>query len=228
MMLAIYFLIAIIVPYLVGAIPVGAVIAALNHVDISTAGSGKIGATNVLRAVGRRAAALVLAGDVLKGSLAVLIIRLIEPAFVGGQEQISILGISTSVLTVASLLASASAITGHVWSIYLRLVYGTWHGGRGVATAIGALLVVNPLVVLVATLVGVPVILISRYVSLGSILGTAAGGLMVVLLVILGQMDLLSLLFVSIAIFIIAAHRDNIERLLNGTERKLGEKASST
>jgi glycerol-3-phosphate acyltransferase PlsY len=228
MMLAIYFLIAIIVPYFIGAIPVGAIVAAINHVDISTAGSGKTGATNVLRAVGRRAATLVLAGDVLKGALAVLIIRLLEPAFAGGQDRITILGVSVSVLTVASLLASASVIAGHVWSLYLRLVYGTWHGGRGVATAIGALLVVNPWVILVAILVGVPVILISRYVSLGSILGTAAGALTVVLFVALGQMDLLSLLFVTIAIFIIAAHRDNIERLLNGTERKLGEKARTT
>jgi glycerol-3-phosphate acyltransferase PlsY len=227
-MLAIYLLVAVIVPYLIGAIPVGAVVAALNRVDISKSGSGKIGATNVLRSVGRRAAALVLIGDVLKGSLAVLLIRMLEPVFVGDQHRLTLFGLSVSVLTVASLLASGAVIAGHVWSIYLRFVYGTWHGGRGVATAIGALLVVNPWVVIVAAAVGVPVMIVSRYVSLGSILGTATGGLMVVLMVILGQMDLLSLLFISIAIFIIAAHRDNIERLLKGTERKLGEKARST
>jgi len=226
-MLAAYFLIAIVVPYFIGAIPVGAMVAAANHVDISRAGSGKIGATNVLRSVGRRAAALVLVGDVLKGVIAVLIVRLVEPLFTG-EDHLALFGVSVSVLTIASLLASAAVIAGHVWSLYLRVVYGSWHGGRGVATAIGALAVVNPLVILVAALVGVPVVIISRYVSLGSIIGTATGALMVVLMVALGQMDLLSLLFVTIAVFIIAAHRDNIERLLKGTERKLGEKAESS
>jgi acyl phosphate:glycerol-3-phosphate acyltransferase len=228
MMLATYFLIAIIVPYCIGAIPIGAIVAAINHVDISQAGSGKTGATNVLRSVGKRAAALVLAGDLLKGVVAVSIIRLLEPVFAGADDHLIFFGVSVSVLTVASLLASAAVIAGHVWSLYLRVVYGRWHGGRGVATAIGALAVVNPWVVLVATLVGVPIVFISRYVSLGSIIGAATGGVMVALMVALGQMDILSLLFIAIALFIIAAHRDNIERLLNGTERKLGEKAKSS
>ena len=227
-MLATYLLIAIIVPYCIGAIPVGAAIAAINHVDISQAGSGKTGATNVLRSVGKRAAGLVLAGDLLKGIIAVLIIRLLEPVFAGAEDHLLILGVSVSALTVASLLASGAVIAGHVWSLYLRLVYGAWHGGRGVATAIGALAVVNLWVVLVAVLVGVPIVFVSRYVSLGSIMGAATGGLMVAIMVALGQMDLLSLLFIAIAIFIIAAHRDNIERLQNGTERKLGEKAKTS
>lgn len=227
-MLPLYFLIAVIVPYVIGAIPVGAIIAAVNNVDISTRGSGKIGATNVLRSVGRRAAALVLVGDVLKGVLAVALIRVIEPLLAGGGERLDLLGYSVSILTIASLLASVAVISGHVWSIYLRLVHGKWHGGRGVATAMGALLVVNPWVVLVAAIVGGLVMVVSRYVSLGSIIGSTAGALTVILLVVFGQMDLLSLLFISIAIFIIAAHRDNIERLLKGTERKLGERVKSS
>jgi len=225
MMLLAYFLFAVVVSYAIGAIPVGALVASANHVDISVAGSGKIGATNVLRSVGKRAAAIVLVGDVLKGSVAVLLTRLVMPLFVGPDEAYFVIaGVSVSVLTVASLLSSAAVISGHVWSVYLRLVYGRWHGGRGVATAIGALLVINPLVILVAVVVGVPVVVIWRYVSLGSIVGTATGALMVILLVALGQMDLLSLLFITIAVFIIVAHKDNIERLLKGTERKLGER----
>jgi len=227
-MIALYLLIAIVVPYLIGAIPVGAIVAAANKVDISKSGSGKTGATNVLRSVGKRAAAVVLVGDVLKGSLAILIIRVLEPLFTAGQDQITLFGYSFSVLTIATLLATVSVIAGHVWSIYLRLIYGTWHGGRGVATAMGALLVVNPWILLVAALVGLPVVLISRYVSLGSIIGTLAAAVMLVVFVVAGQMDLLSLLFISVAIFIIAAHRDNIERLLKGTERKIGERAGST
>ncbi|MEO8284874.1 MAG: glycerol-3-phosphate 1-O-acyltransferase PlsY [Chloroflexota bacterium] len=226
-MIALYFAVAIIVSYLIGAIPVGALVAATKRVDISKSGSGKTGATNVLRSVGRRAAALVLIGDMLKGAVAVVLIRLLAPLFITGDGHFLLLGYTVSILTAVSLVASAAVIAGHVWSIYLRLIYGKWHGGRGVSTAMGALLVVNPWVIIVALLVGIPVVVISRYVSLGSILGTASGALMVVLLVYLGQMDLLSLLFVSIAIFIIAAHRDNIERLMNGTERKLGDHAKT-
>jgi glycerol-3-phosphate acyltransferase PlsY len=130
-----------------------------------------------------------------------------------------------SMVTLASVLAAAAAVLGHVRSIYLRLLQGRWRGGRGVATALGAVLVVNPWISLVALAVALPTIFVSRYVSLGSILGAVAGGITIILLVALGQMDVLSLLFVFLSVFIIVAHRDNIERLLNGTERKIGERA---
>jgi glycerol-3-phosphate acyltransferase PlsY len=224
-MIWLYFVIALLVSYLIGALPIGAMVAATRKIDIAQHGSGKMGTTNVLRSVGRRAAALVLLGDVMKGVVAVLLVKLIAPLFVTGDGRFELAGFSVLFLTVASLLATAGAVLGHVMSVYLRLVYGKWHGGRGVATAIGALLVVNPLVVLIAVGVGVPVILISRYVSLGSILGALAGSLAVILLVAFGQMDILSLLFAVVGLFIVIMHRDNIERLLKGTERKLGERA---
>lgn len=226
-MLAIYLALAVVIPYLIGAIPVGAMVAAINKIDIASHGSGKIGTTNVLRAVGPGAAALVLLGDVLKGALAVLVVRLLGPVFVEGDGKFALFGMLVSISTVASLLATAAAVAGHVWSVYLRLVYGAWRGGRGVATAMGALLVVNPWVILAAAVVGIPTMLISRYVSLGSIVGAVGGGLAIILLVAMKQMDVLALLFLSIAIFIIAAHRDNIERLMKGTERKLGERAKT-
>ena len=222
-MLAVCLFLIALLTYLVGALPVGVIIRRIHKVDVSKHGSGKMGTTNVLRTWGRRAAALVLLGDFLKGSVAVVVARLIAGAI--PDSRISVLGLSFSVVTLASLLAAGAAIAGHVWSIYMRLLEGEWRGGRGVATALGAVLVVNPLVVLGAVAVGVPTILISRYVSLGSILGAAAGGLIIIVLVLVGQMEALSLLFVLIAAFIILAHRDNIERLLKGTERKLGERA---
>jgi glycerol-3-phosphate acyltransferase PlsY len=224
-MIALYFTIAVLLSYLIGALPIGAMVAASRKIDIAKHGSGKMGSTNVLRTVGRRAAALVLLGDVAKGAVAVLLVRLLAPLFIAGDGRFEVAGFSMSLLTMASLLASAGAVLGHVMSLYLRIVYGQWHGGRGVATALGALLVVNPVVILVAVGVGVPVIVISRYVSLGSILGALAGSVAVILLVAFGQMDVLSLLFVVIGLFIVIAHRDNIQRLLNGTERKLGERA---
>jgi acyl phosphate:glycerol-3-phosphate acyltransferase len=226
-MIGLYFVIAVVVSYLIGAAPIGALVAASRKIDIAQHGSGKMGSTNVLRSVGRRAAALVLLGDVLKGVVAVLLVKLLAPLFVDGDGRFELAGFSVSILTIASLLATAGAVFGHVMSIYLRLVYGKWHGGRGVATAIGALLVVNPLVILAAAAVGVPAVIVSRYVSLGSILGALAGSAAVILLVALGQMDVLSLLFVVVGAFIVIAHRDNIQRLLNGTERKLGDRAKS-
>lgn len=226
-MIALYFVTAVLVSYFIGALPIGAMVAASRRVDIAKQGSGKMGTTNVLRSVGRRAAALVLLGDIAKGAVAVILVRLVEPLFVSGNGRLDILGFSVSILTIASLLATAGAVFGHVMSVYMRIVYGQWHGGRGVATALGALLVVNPLVILIAAGVGVPVIIISRYVSLGSILGAVAGSVAVILFVALGQMDVLSLLFVVVGAFIIIAHRDNIERLLKGTERKLGERAKT-
>jgi glycerol-3-phosphate acyltransferase PlsY len=222
-----YLALIVVVAYLIGGIPMGVLVADANKVDIHSRGSGKMGTTNVLRSVGRRAAALVLVGDFLKGSLAVLVARLLVGALVGSPGRVDLLGFQVQVLTLASLLAALAAVAGHVWSIYLRVLQGRWRGGRGVATAMGAALVVNPLIVVAALGVGIPTILISRYVSLGSILGTAAAGLAIILLVLLGSMDELSLLFISICVFIILAHRDNIERLTKGTERKIGEQAKT-
>ena len=222
-MLLVYIAIAL-VAYLIGAIPVGGIVAGFFHVDLRKHGSGKLGTTNVLRTIGRRAAALVLLGDFLKGSIAVWVGQFIAGAFAPG-ARVSWLDDRVSVLTLASAIAASAAICGHVWSIYMRLVTGEWSGGRGVATALGSMAAVNPWITLIALAVGIPTIVISRYVSLGSIVGSAAGGLAIILLVITGQMNALSLLFVMIAGFIIVAHRDNIERLLKGTERKIGERA---
>jgi glycerol-3-phosphate acyltransferase PlsY len=210
--------------YLIGAIPVGVIIARINKVDIHSAGSGKMGSTNVLRSVGRRAALLVLVGDVLKGVIAVLIARLIAPwADVPG-GRIEIGGFSISAITLFSLFAAVASVVGHVWSIYMRILQGRWYGGRGVATSMGAVFVINPIVILAAIAVGLPTILLSRYVSLGSIVGATTAGIVLVVFVALGQMEGLSLLYLVLPLFIIVAHRDNISRLLNGTERKLGQR----
>jgi glycerol-3-phosphate acyltransferase PlsY len=214
----------LVVAYLIGGIPMGVLVADANKVDIQSQGSGKMGTTNVLRTVGKRAAALVLAGDFLKGTLAVLVARLIVSIFLGGAGRVEVAGFTVQVITLASVLAALASVAGHVWSIYLRVLQGRWRGGRGAATAMGAAFVVNPLIVVAALGVGIPTILISRYVSLGSILGTVAAAVAIVLLVLFGWLDALSLLFISVCVFIILAHRDNIERLSKGTERKIGER----
>ncbi len=226
-MFIIYLVVVALQAYLIGAIPVGAIIARIKGVDINAQGSGKMGTTNVLRSVGRRAALLVLIGDVLKGVVAVYLARYIAGLDNVTAGHIEVAGYSISVTTLFSLIAAMSSIAGHVWSVYMRAFQGGWYGGRGVATSMGAVLVINPLIVLVALVVGLPTIVLSRYVSLGSIVGAATGGLALVVLVGLGQMDNLSILYILLPLFIIAAHRDNISRLLKGTERKLGERAKA-
>ena len=223
-MLILYLSAVTLLAYLIGAIPVGVIIARSNKVDINSAGSGKMGTTNVLRSVGRRAALLVLVGDVLKGVVAVLIARLIATwaEVPGGRIEIGSFSIST--MTLFSLFAAVASVVGHVWSIYMRILQGRWYGGRGVATSMGAVFVINPIIILAAIAVGLPTILLSRYVSLGSIVGAATAGIVLVVFVALGQMEGLSLLYLVLPLFIIAAHRDNISRLLNGTERKLGQR----
>jgi glycerol-3-phosphate acyltransferase PlsY len=218
------YLVIAIVAYLIGAVPVGVLIADRQGIDIRKHGSGKAGATNVLRTVGRRAAALVLLGDFLKGSLAVGVAEILARSFGSPGARVGWLDDSVSVLTLSMAVAAVAAVSGHVWSIYMRIITGEWSGGRGVSTAMGAMFVINPWITLLALAVGIPTILISRYVSLGSILGPAAAAVAIILMVLAGYETPLYLLFLPLGIFIIVAHRDNIERLLKGTERKIGER----
>ncbi|HYO48827.1 MAG TPA: glycerol-3-phosphate acyltransferase [Chloroflexia bacterium] len=222
-MLLVYLGLVVALAYLIGAVPIGALVAWFHRIDISQHGSGRTGMTNVLRTVGRRAAALVLLGDFLKGSIAVGAARLLAPVLIPGGT-VSLLGVTISAVMLGAGLAALAAVAGHVWSIYLRLVQGKWGGGRGISPALGAAMVVSPWIVLAAAVVGIPTMIISRYVSLASILGSIASSLTVILLVVTGQLDQMGLLLVLLGVFLIAAHRDNIERLLKGTERKLGER----
>jgi acyl phosphate:glycerol-3-phosphate acyltransferase len=226
-MLWLMFIGVTILAYLIGAIPVGGIIAGLKGIDLRKHGSGKLGTTNVLRTIGRRAAALVLVGDFLKGSLAVGLAKLIASAIAPEGASLGWPGDGVSVVTMAMVLAAVASIVGHLWSIYMRVLTGEWGGGRGVATSLGASLVIHPLITIIALAVGIPTIIISRYVSLGSILGSLAGGVVILLLVLLGQLDTLSILFVSLVVVVVLAHHDNIQRLLKGTERKFGESAKA-
>jgi acyl phosphate:glycerol-3-phosphate acyltransferase len=223
--MALVYLIIVAVAYLIGAIPVGAIVVRMYNIDITTKGSGKTGATNVLRTVGWGPALGVALGDLLKGILAVLAARLIIGAAGASNSTMQLFGVNIAALPLAELLAAVFAVAGHVWSVWLRIFIGRWGGGRGVVTAAGAMLLVNPWVILIAAVVAIPIVAISRYVSLGSILGAATGGLVIIVLVAIGGMDWLYIFFLALPIFIIVAHKDNIERLMRGTERKLGERA---
>jgi acyl phosphate:glycerol-3-phosphate acyltransferase len=188
--------------YLIGSIPTGVIVARLAGArDPRTTGSGRTGGTNALRAMGRKLAALVVLGDVLKGALPVLLARWAT----GGDPALE------AACAVAAVIGSA------------RSIFLGFHGGRGVATGVGTMLVIQPIAVILAAPVFIGAILITRYVSLGSLLGSAAmiPAVALVFLVINGTVPPAYLIYaVTGAAIVWLAHADNIDRLLHGTERK--------
>jgi glycerol-3-phosphate acyltransferase PlsY len=185
--------------YLAGSLPMGVIVARLSGApDPRTVGSGRTGGTNALRAMGARRAVLVAALDVLKGFVPVALA--------------SLLGASS----LAVALTGVAAVLGAWASVFLR-----FHGGRGVATGIGAALFIQPLAVLLAAPVFFGTIYLTKYVSLGSLLGTAAGAAFIGLFVMLGWNDPADFLFGVLGTAVVwIAHHDNIGRLVRGEERK--------
>ena len=181
--------------YLVGSIPSGLLVARSAGIrDIRQHGSGNIGATNVLRTLGWKYGLAVLALDAAKGSCGVLLARWAGTGQVG------------------QTLGGMAAMVGHLWPCTLR-----FQGGRGVATSLGLMLVLNPLVAVVSASVFVGVVAVTRYVSLGSM--TAASS--AVLLLILSGAPTRQVLLCSLgAAAIVWRHRPNIERLVRGTESR--------
>ena len=205
-----------IIGYLWGSIPAGYWIGKLirgKDFDIRAYGSHKIGMTNVLRTLGRGPALFVLVFDLSKGFGPTLIATLV-PLFYGA-------GWGPSVAGMAALI-------GHIYPIFIG-----FKGGRGVLTGAGALLVISPLTFLISLIVLAIAILTSRYVSLGSILGSVTTIICGIVFYIVGllnpyfiaKVSLPEMLFMVIApLIVILVHHDNIGRLLSGTERKLGQK----
>jgi glycerol-3-phosphate acyltransferase PlsY len=193
-------LLALVAAYLVGGVPVGWLVArALGIEDIRRHGSGNIGATNVLRTVGRLPAVLTLLGDAAKGYGAVALADALAP--------------EPSVIAASAV----AAVVGNCWSVFLG-----FRGGKGVATGLGALLRLVPW----ATAAAIPVFLVvaatTRFVSLGSVLAAVcvpAGAL------VLGYGSAAVAGAAAVALMVVARHHENIGRLLAGTERRLGERA---
>jgi glycerol-3-phosphate acyltransferase PlsY len=192
--------ILMLVAYVSGSIPVGRLVAAYAHgPDPSTVGSGRLGGTNALRALGRKWAAVVVVGDLLKGAVPVLLAR-----FVTGEPLVEV-------------LCGGAAVAGAIWS-----VFAGFRSGRGVGTGVGTMLVIQPVAVLLATPVFVVAILLTRYVSLGSLLGSAAMfPAMLLVQMLVPETPLPYVIYSAVgAALIWLAHADNIDRLLHGTERK--------
>lgn len=192
--------------YLIGSIPVGLIVCRLfGGVDPREHGSGSMGATNVLRTVGKKAAALVFLFDFGKGA--------------------AMIGLSLLLVPDAKLLHAMTGtlvIVGHTWP-----VFAGFKGGKGISTGWGAILVLSPIAAAV-TLVGLAVAVATRYVSLGSIIGASLG---VVALIVLSFVDLsISVDYATIeylafaipaVVVILFSHRENMMRLSRGTENRL-------
>jgi glycerol-3-phosphate acyltransferase PlsY len=190
------------VGYVLGSVQTGLIVGRLRGgIDIREYGSGKTGFTNSLRSMGLKWALVVLAGDLLKGVAPVLLGRvLLDDPW-------------------AAAAGGAAAVAGHTWP-----VFAGFRGGRGVATAFGAFLVVSPPAALIVVSAAVLVLAATRYVSLMSVLGVAAGFAVLVGLVVADRLSPAYLLFGVLAFaFVELNHLGNIRRLLAGTEPTLGQ-----
>ena len=200
------YLILVPVSYLLGSLPIGLIAGwAFKRVDVREHGSGKTGMTNVLRTAGAPAAILVLLLDMSKAVLAVVLARVLTD--------------SPGVETAAAL----AALIGHNWSVFIR-----FQGGRGTAPGWGALVILSPIAGLVATVIGTFLVATTRYVSLGSIMAASLGSITLIILSAIGYVPIEYMWFGIIGgSLVVFNHRDNIQRLINGTERKMGQAADT-
>lgn len=220
-MIVLMFIAVVVLGYLCGSIPCGVFISKrYTKQDVTKVGTGKTGMTNVLRTAGRKAAAISLVLDIIKGALAVGIAWLI---FLGNSDTATVFTFKET----AKVLAGLAAIAGHNWSIFLK-----FKGGRGVATFMGAL---AGLYWPAAVLGGVLIFLVglrTKYMSMGSLVGAVGAFFLLTAFYIIkidflrsGPMPVEYSAYVLIGVlFVWVMHRDNITRLYNGTERKIGEK----
>ena len=216
------YLITALIAYLLGSIPFGYLLVRFfRGEDVRASGSGNIGATNVARkAPGLGVATLIL--DAAKGFLAVVIAMRINPDALGWAQRLADAAPGTDVgplppsVHLAVGVAAVFAILGHMFPVWLK-----FKGGKGVATAVGAFIAFAPLAVLIVLVIFVVIVAAFRYVSLGSMIATAAFPVSVWLLYRSEMPPAFFAAIVIAAALIISKHHQNIRRLLAGTENRL-------
>jgi glycerol-3-phosphate acyltransferase PlsY len=197
--------------YLLGSIPFGFLVAKAKGIDIRSVGSGNIGATNAMRVLGKPAGIFVLLMDALKGYAAVMWI----PAVM-----LKIVSAEASDLETLRIFAGIFAVLGHNYTCWLK-----FKGGKGIATTAGVFLALAPWALLVALIVFILAILLTRYVSVGSI--AAAIALPVTVWIMSPQNLFLCMVTTALGVLAIYKHKSNIQRLMTGTENRLGKKSSN-
>lgn len=210
----------IILSYLVGSIPTSIIISKLSHgIDIREHGSGNAGGTNVMRVLGWKKGLLVIILDALKGAFAVVVIARLH---YGGLPFQNVSPFDD--FTLVQIIAGISAVVGHIWT-----VFAGFRGGKGIATALGMLIMIITVDMLIALAIFIIVVSISRYVSLGSILAALSVPLTLVFRenILHDHIPSYSTLLpfvAAVALLVVFTHRKNVARLLNGTESKLSFK----
>ena len=199
--------------YALGSLPTGFLVASARGVDIRRVGSGNIGATNVLRVLGRPAGILVLVVDALKGFLACAVLADLV------HRNLDSTG-GTSALESLRLLAGVCAVLGHNYSCWLK-----FHGGKGVATSAGVLIALVPRALILCLVLWTLVFGLTRYVSLASM--AAALGLPLAVWLTGGRGPLLAVMSLLTALTLYK-HRTNFRRLLDGTEHRFGKAQGTT
>jgi glycerol-3-phosphate acyltransferase PlsY len=210
------FMLIIVLSYLIGSFPTAYVIAKTRNVDIFKVGSGNMGGTNVARAVGLPLGLLTVGLDIFKGVLAVLLSRLLLPDYT----------------ISATIVAGTGVVLGHNWSLIASILFSltnkssfSLRGGKGAAAAFGTLLTFAPVQTIIGMVsLGLVLVIWKRYVSLGVL---SAFAVAIVWIVVLANNGTLSPEYspyvVLMGLLLVLRFRENIERLLNGTERRLGE-----
>ena len=200
---------AILIAYLLGSIPFGYIVYK-SHTgkDIRDAGSGNIGATNILRNLGKKAGIVVLTGDCLKGTISVLFALYLYNLGISLPFKITRLEFG--------LFIGLIAVIGHLFPIYIG-----FKGGKGVATALGIFLPIVPLAILIVVIVFIVIVWLTKYVSAASITGAII--LPIAIHFIYSTETGILKISVLLSLFVIFKHRKNIKRLINGTENKIGK-----
>lgn len=197
--------------YLLGSIPAGFLVAKAKGIDIRSVGSGNIGATNAMRVLGKPAGIFVLVMDALKGFASVAWLPILI---------LKISGVSTIDLETLKILAGIFAVLGHNYTCWLK-----FKGGKGVATSAGVFLALAPLAVGIAFTVFILTVLLTRYVSVGSI----AAAIALPVAVWFTQENLfLKIVTIALGALAIYKHKGNLQRLRAGTENRLQFKKKET
>jgi len=204
------YLAAAVAAYLLGSVPTGFLVAKGRGIDIRTTGSGNIGATNVIRAVGKTAGILVLLADALKGAAACLVVPWLALRLFGASHAGAAPGLGLT------MVAGVAAILGHNYTCWLQ-----FKGGKGIATSAGVLAVLMPVALGLCVVVWLGVFVLTRYVSAASIAASLALPFAVWGAIGSKPLTVLASVLGALAIY---KHKANIRRLLDGTEHRFVRK----
>jgi glycerol-3-phosphate acyltransferase PlsY len=220
------YIVVAVAAYLLGSIPTGFLVAKAKGIDIRKVGSGNIGATNSMRVLGKPAGIFVLLMDVLKGFGACFLGVLIYIYYFNQFSGLHSISESTPFPSQegadhSATIAGVCAVLGHNYTCWLK-----FKGGKGIATTAGVFLALAPWALLIALIVFILTILVTRYVSVGSI--CAAIALPAAVWIMAPQNIFLGIVTTALGVMAIYKHKSNLQRILAGTENRLGKKTANT